>query len=100
MLRYLDSDWQVQHRVCRLMLLSKSVTGEELARQLLTALSTELSIASSLVVAAMHDQAAVIMAGLRTVAIVYNHLLRCWVFEPYSRSCWAKNAFIDLRRIH
>ena len=80
LLRYLDSDWQVQQHVCHLMLLSKSVTGEELARQLLTALSTELSIASSLVVAAMHYRAAVNMAANRTVTIVYNHLLSvgCW----------------------
>lgn len=31
-LRFVDSDWEVQQRVCRHMLLSKSMTGEETAR--------------------------------------------------------------------
>ena len=37
--RYI-SDWDIQQRVCRLMLLAKSMTGEEVARQIITALST------------------------------------------------------------
>ena len=47
-IRYVDDDWQIQQRVCRLMLLSKSITGEELARQLITAISTEFGITSNL----------------------------------------------------
>ena len=80
MLRFVDSDWQVQQRVCRLMLLSKSVTGEELARQLITAISTELGIAFNLVVAAMHDRAAVNMVAMRTVNVLYDRLMSvgCW----------------------
>ena len=44
-LRYVDSDWAIKQRVCRLMLLAKSITGEECAHQLIT---TELSICQSL----------------------------------------------------
>ena len=36
-LRFVDNDWTIQQRVCRLMLLAKSMTGEEVARQLITA---------------------------------------------------------------
>ena len=50
-LRYMDDDWKIKQKVCRLMLLPKSMNGEELARQLITAISTELSIQSNLVVA-------------------------------------------------
>ena len=39
--------------ICRLMLLAKSMTGEEVAGQNNTTLSTELTIPSCLVVAAM-----------------------------------------------
>ena len=55
----MDNDWTIQQRVCRLMLLAKSMTGEEVARQLITAVSTELGIVSNLVVAVMRDRASV-----------------------------------------
>ena len=64
-IRYMDDDWQTQQRICRLLLLSKSITGEELARKIITAISIELGISSHLVVAAMHDRNTVAM---RTVA--------------------------------
>ena len=38
------NDWGMQQRVARLMLIAKSMTGEELARQLILCLSTELGI--------------------------------------------------------
>ena len=58
-LRFVDNDWTIQQCVCRLMLLAKSMTGEEVAHQIITAVSTELGIASNLVVAVMCDQASV-----------------------------------------
>ena len=48
-----DADWQIQQRVVRLMLLAKSLTGEEVARQLIMCLSNELSVSSNQLVAAM-----------------------------------------------
>ena len=47
-LRFLDDECHVQQRVCRLMLIAKSMTGEEVARQLITAVLTELGITSIL----------------------------------------------------
>ena len=46
-LRYVTDDWVVKQCVCRLMLLAKSMTGEEVARQIIMVLSTELGIAST-----------------------------------------------------
>ena len=43
-LHYVDNDWVIKQRVCRLMLLANSITGEEVARQLITVVATELSI--------------------------------------------------------
>ena len=54
-LRYVSSDWVIRQKVCRLMLLEKSMCGEEVARQIITVLSTELGIASNLLIAAMRD---------------------------------------------
>ena len=51
--RFIDEQWQPRQRVARLMLLAKSPTGEEVARQLIICLSTELGVTSSQLVAAM-----------------------------------------------
>ena len=40
LLRYVSSDWVIKQKVCRLMLLEKSMTREEVARQIITVLST------------------------------------------------------------
>ena len=74
MLWYID-DWIIKQRVCRVMLLAKSITGEEVTRQLVTALSTELSIIPDMIVAAMRDRASVNDVAMRTVLAVYNHLM-------------------------
>ena len=39
-LRFVDEKWNLQQRVVQLMLLAKSISGEELARQLIVCLST------------------------------------------------------------
>ena len=40
-LRYVD-DWVKKQKDCRLTLLAESIAGEEVVRQLVTALSTEI----------------------------------------------------------
>ncbi len=59
LLRFVDNQWNIQQRAVRLILLAKSLTGEEVARQLIVCLSTELGIGSNLFVAAMRDRASV-----------------------------------------
>ena len=56
------------------MLVAKSLTGEELARQLISAISTELGITSNLVVGAIHDRASVNNVAIQTVAVVYPRI--------------------------
>ena len=51
------------------MLLAKSITGEELARQVITALSTELSIAPDM------DRASVKDVAMRTVSVIFNRMM-------------------------
>ena len=79
--RYISDSWEIQQRVCRLMLLAKSVTGEELARQIITVLSTELGIPSHQVMGAMRDRASVNDVALRTVTVIYNNLLDIGCFS-------------------
>ena len=73
-LRYVD-DWAIKQRVCRLMLLAKSITGEEVARQLVTILSNELSISPDKVVGAMRDRASVNNVAMRTISVIFNRLM-------------------------
>ena len=80
-LRYVDDDWQIKQQVCRLMLVAKSMTGEEVARQLIAALSTELSIPANLVVAFMRDQASVNNVAMRTVSVLYNSMIDIGCFS-------------------
>ena len=43
-MRFVEDDFSVQQRVVRIQLLAKSLSGEEIARELITTLSTELGI--------------------------------------------------------
>jgi len=74
LLRYVD-DWTIKQRVCRLMLLAKSITGEEIARELVTVLSTELSISPDKVVGAMRERALVNNVAMRTISAIFNLLM-------------------------
>ena len=64
----------------RLKLLVKSMTGEEVAGQIIV-LSTEFEIPPQSIVAAMCDRASVNDVAMRTTKIVYNQLL-CGLLLP------------------
>ena len=78
--RYID-EWMIKQRVCRLMLLAKSLTGEEVARQLVTVISTELSVQPDLIVAAMRDRASVNSVAMRTIGVIYNRMMDVGCFS-------------------
>ena len=79
-IRYIR-DWVIKQRVCRLTLLAKSMTGEEVARQLITVVSTELSVPPDKVVAAMRDRASVNNVAMRTISVIYNLLMDIGCFS-------------------
>lgn len=76
---YLDG-WEIKQRLVRLEMLTKSMSGEKVARELINNLSMTYSIKSDLVVAAMRDGASVNEAAMRVVKIVYPNTLdvRCF----------------------
>ena len=80
-LRYVDKDFVIKQCVRRLMLPAKSITGEEVARQLITAVSTELSIGTNFVVAAMRDRASVNNVAIRTISVIYNEMMDVGCFS-------------------
>ena len=67
-LRFVDDRYQIQQRTVRVMLLAKSLTGEEVAHQLIVCLSTELGIKPELLVAGMRDRASINSVAMRTLS--------------------------------
>ena len=66
-LRFVGDNWELKQRVVSFRLLSKSLTGEEVARLIVESISTELGITTQLMVAAMHDRASINLVALRTM---------------------------------
>ena len=75
-IRFMDFDsWSPQQRLVRLQLLAKSMCGDEIARELITILSTELGIPGAKLLATMRDRASTNCVAMRTLKVVYPHLL-------------------------
>ena len=87
LVRFVDEKWNIQQRVVKLMLLAKSLTGEEVARQLIISRTTELGIESDLLIAAVHDRASMNNVAIRTLSIL-SKSIRYRVVFTHPRSCW------------
>ena len=81
LVRFVDEKWNIQQCLVKLMLLAKSLTGEEVARQLIVSRTTELGIESDLLIAAMRDRASVNNVAIRTLSIVFPKVLDIGVFS-------------------
>ena len=80
-LRYLTDDWELKQCVRRVKLFAKTMTGEEIAQQIIVILSTEFGMSSNLIVSAMHDRTSVNDVAMRTIKVVYNDLLDVGCFS-------------------
>lgn len=80
-LHFVDGEWNIQQQLVRLMLLAKSLKGEEVAHELLVVLSTPLGVKPGNLLAAMRDRAAVNGAAMRTVKVLYPNLLDAGYFS-------------------
>ena len=63
------------------MLLAKSMSGEELAHQLILCLSTELGITGDRLVASIHDRASVNNVAMQTLKVVYPDVVNIDCFS-------------------
>ena len=79
--RFSDGSFVIQQRLIRLQLLVKSMSGEEIARELINTLSAQYSIGCDLLVAAMHDRAACNMVALRTLTVVFPNIVDVGCFS-------------------
>ena len=80
-LRFIDDQWSIQQRVGSFKLLAKSMSGEEVAQQIVSVISQELGIPSSVVIAKSKDRASVNDVAMRTVKVVYSSILDIGCFS-------------------
>ena len=73
--RFVDSQWNVQQRLVRLQVLAKSLKANELAQCLIQALAGEFAIQPGPLLAAMKDGASVNQAALQQVRFFFPQLL-------------------------
>ena len=74
-IRFVDSSWSIQQRLIRFHLLAKSLSGEEIARELIATLLVQYSVLPDFLVAAMRDCASSNNVAMCTIKIVYPLLL-------------------------
>lgn len=80
--RFVDrSALKIHQRLVCMQLLAKPLTGEEVARELLSVLSTEYGIVSSNLLAAMRDRASVNSVALWTLKVLYPNVLDVGCFS-------------------
>ena len=65
----------IKQRLVRFLTLAKSMTGEEIARELISALSVEYGITSESLLAAMRERASVNGVAMRTIKVVFPDMI-------------------------
>ena len=80
-LRYVDDGWKINQRLVCLQDVVKSLTGNKLARELISVLSVQYSIGTQQLLAATKDRTSVNEVAVRTLKIVYPSLLSVGCFS-------------------
>ena len=69
--RFVGEEWTLEHHLIRMQMLSKSTTGQEVARELISVLSVTYSVQSEPLLAAMRDRSSVNNLAMQTISVVY-----------------------------
>ena len=79
--RFVTGDWRIEQRLIRMQLLAKSLTGEEIARELISVLQALYEISVGGLLAAMHDRASNNTVAMSTVKVLYPDILDVGCFS-------------------
>ena len=79
--RYISADFCIQQCLVRMQLLERSMSGEEVARELISCLSALFGIQPDQIVGSMRDRASVNNVAISTLKIVYPYLLDVGCFS-------------------
>ena len=80
-IQYITNDCKIEQNIIRLQMLEKSPCGEELARELISVLFLNYSIATNQLFACLRDQSTVNNTAVRTLKIVYPQLIDIGCFS-------------------
>ena len=80
-IRFSDNEWSPKQVLVRLKALAKSLTGEQLAGELIDVLATQLQVPRAHVIAAMRDGASVNGCALRAVKALYPKMFEVTCFS-------------------
>ena len=72
---------EISQRLLRVQMMAKSMTGEEIARELIHVLSINYSVNPNSLLAAMRDRASVNNVAMRTLKVVYPTLVDAGCFS-------------------
>ncbi len=78
---YVSESWTLEQRMVRVQLLTKCVTGEELARELIHILSANYAVGPTRLLAAMKDRASVNGVAMKMLQVVYPNVLDIGCFS-------------------
>ena len=78
--RFLDSEWKIQQRLVRFLLLAQSLSGEEAAREIIGVVPREYGVGTELPVATIRDRAGVNVA-VRTIKVIFPNILDIGCFS-------------------
>ena len=68
--RFVTNDWTIEHRLVKMQLLAKSLTGKEITRELIHVLATEYNVGSNNLLAVMRDRASTNEVAMKTISVL------------------------------
>lgn len=80
-IRFVSDEWAIEQQLLQLKTLAKSMTGEEIAREVISVLSTGYSIGSNQLLAGMRDRASVNNVAMRIIKVLYPYMLDVGCFS-------------------
>ena len=80
-IRFITSDWSIKQRLVALKMLQKSLTGEEIAREVICTHSIDYHISPTALLACMRDRAASNNVAVRTLKVLYPHCVDIGCFS-------------------
>lgn len=80
-LRFINDDFSIQQRLVRMQMLTKDLTGKEIARELITVFSVTYSIHPDSLLGAMRDTASINSVAMQTLLIVHPKVVDIGCFS-------------------
>ena len=80
-LRFVTTEWTIEQRLIKVQLLSKSLKGEEIARELIHTLTIEYNIGTKNLLAAMRDRASSNGVAMKMVKVLYPDIVDIGCFS-------------------